>query len=296
MMIIRGAYTALITPFLEDGSVDYDQLEKNIEYQIENGIDGLLALGTTAETPTLTKEEQNKIVDCCMKTIDKRVPLMVGTGSNSTAKTIKNTIEAEKKGADIALIVTPYYNKPTQEGIFQHFKAVVDATNIPILVYNIEGRTGRNIETDTLKRIAQLEGVIGVKEASGHMSQIQSVITEIGDQEENFNVMSGDDGLTLPLLSLGGQGVVSVISNLYPKEMSTMVQAALNGDYEEARNIHNKLLPMMKGAFVETNPSPIKGAMKYAGMDTGEVRLPLVKLSSENVGLIETIVEAIGRQ
>lgn len=296
MMIIRGAYTALITPFLEDGSVDYDQLEKNIEYQIENGIDGLLALGTTAETPTLTKEEQNKIVDCCMKTIDKRVPLMVGTGSNSTAKTIKNTIEAEKKGADIALIVTPYYNKPTQEGIFQHFKAVVDATNIPILVYNIEGRTGRNIETDTLKRIAQLEGVIGVKEASGHMSQIQSVITEIGDQEENFNVMSGDDGLTLPLLSLGGQGVVSVISNLYPKEMSTMVQAALNGDYEEARNIHNKLLPMMKGAFVETNPSPIKYAMKYAGMDTGEVRLPLVKLSSENVGLIETIVEAIGRQ
>lgn len=296
MMMIRGAYTALITPFLEDGKVDYEQLEKNIEFQIENGIDGLLALGTTAETPTLTKEEQNKIVDCCMKTIDKRVPLMVGTGSNSTAKTIKNTIEAEKKGADIALIVTPYYNKPTQEGIYQHFKAVVDATDIPILVYNIEGRTGRNIETDTLRRIAQLEGIIGVKEASGNMSQIQSVITDIGDQKDSFNVMSGDDSLTLPLLSLGGHGVVSVISNLYPKEMSTMVRAALNGNFEEARSIHNKLLPMMKGAFIETNPSPIKGAMKYAGMDTGEVRLPLVKLTNENVGLIETIVEAIGRQ
>jgi 4-hydroxy-tetrahydrodipicolinate synthase len=296
MMIIRGAYTALITPFLEDGSVDYEQLEKNVVFQIENGIDGLLALGTTAETPTLTKEEKNKIIDCCMRTINGRVPLMVGTGSNSTAKTIKNTMEAEKMGADIALIVTPYYNKPTQEGIFQHFKAVVDATDIPILVYNIEGRTGRNIETDTLKRIAQLEGIIGVKEASGNMSQIQSVITEIGDQKDSFNVMSGDDSLTLPLLSLGGQGVVSVISNLYPKEMSTMVREALKGNFEEARSIHNKLLPMMKGAFIETNPSPIKGAMKYVGMDTGEVRLPLVKLTSENVGLIETIVEAIGRQ
>jgi len=296
MMIIKGAYTALITPFLEDGSVDYEQLEKNVAFQIENGIDGLLALGTTAETPTLTKEEQNKIVDCCMKTINNRVPLMVGTGSNSTAKTIKNTMEAEKMGADIALIVTPYYNKPTQEGIFQHFKAVVDATDIPILVYNIQGRTGRNIETETLKRIAQLDGIIGVKEASGNMSQIQSVITEIGDEEDNFHVMSGDDSLTLPLLSLGSHGVVSVISNLYPKEMSTMVRAALNGDFKKARSIHNILLPMMKGAFIETNPSPIKGAMKYVGMDTGEVRLPLVKLTNENVGLIKTIVEAIGRQ
>lgn len=295
-MIIKGAYTALITPFLEDGSIDYQQLEKNIAFQIENGIDGLLALGTTAETPTLTKEEQNKIIDCCMKTINSRVPLMVGTGSNSTAKTIKNTMDAEKRGADIALIVTPYYNKPTQEGIFQHFKAVVEATNIPILVYNIEGRTGRNIETETLIRIAQLEGIIGVKEASGNMSQIQSVITKIGNEEDNFHVMSGDDSLTLPLLSLGGHGVVSVISNLYPKEMSTMVRATLNGNFEEARSIHNKLLPMMKGAFIETNPSPIKGAMKYAGMDTGEVRLPLVKLTNENVELIETIVEAIGRQ
>jgi 4-hydroxy-tetrahydrodipicolinate synthase len=295
-MMIKGTYTALITPFLENGRVDYEQLEKNVDYQIVNGIDGLLALGTTAETPTLTREEQNKIIDCCIQTINNRVPLMVGTGSNSTAKTIKDTIAAEKMGADIALIVTPYYNKPTQEGIFQHFKAVVEATNIPILVYNIEGRTGRNIETDTLKRIAELEGIIGVKEASGNMSQIQSVITEIGDQKDSFNVMSGDDSLTLPLLSLGGHGVVSVISNLYPKEMSTMVRAALNGNFQEARSIHNKLLPMMKGAFVETNPSPIKGAMKFAGMDTGEVRLPLVKLTNENVGLIESIVEAIGRQ
>jgi len=295
-MIINGAFTALITPFLEDGSVDYKQLEKNVEYQIENGIDGLLALGTTAETPTLTAEEENKIIDCCIKTINNRVPLMVGTGSNATAKTVKDTIEAEKKGADIALIVTPYYNKPTQEGIFQHFKAVVEATNIPILVYNIEGRTRRNIETETLKRIAELEGIIGVKEASGNMSQIQSVITEIANPKTNFHVMSGDDSLTLPLLGLGGHGVVSVISNLYPKEMSTMVRAALKGNFQEARSIHNKLLPMMKGAFIETNPSPIKGAMKYAGMDTGEVRLPLVKLTNKNVGLIESIVEAIGRQ
>ena len=294
-MIINGTYTAMITPFLEDGSVDFKQLEKNINFQIENGIDGLLALGTTAETPTLTKDEQTQIIDCCMKTIKGRVPLMVGTGSNATAKTIKNTIEAEKMGADIALIVTPYYNKPTQEGIFQHFKAVIEATNIPIVVYNIQGRTGRNIETNTLKRIAQLEGIIGVKEASGDMSQIQSVISEIVTTRQGFHVMSGDDSLTLPLLSLGGHGVVSVISNLYPKEMSTMVRAANNGDFEKARNIHNTLLPMMKGAFIETNPSPIKGAMKFAGMDSGAVRLPLVKLTEDNVGLIEAIVETIGR-
>lgn len=295
-MIIKGTYTALITPFLEDGSVDFEQLEKNINFQIESGIDGLLALGTTAETPTLTKEEQVKIIECCNKTINKRVPLMVGTGSNSTAKTIKNTMEAEKKGADIALVVTPYYNKPTQEGIFQHFKAIVDATNIPIVVYNIQGRTGRNIETETLIRIAALDQVIGVKEASGNMQQIQSVITELVSKEENFHVMSGDDSLTLPINALGAQGVVSVISNLYPKEMSTMVRAANSGEYEKARRIHNKLLPMMRGAFIETNPSPIKGAMKFVGMDTGEVRLPLVKLSNENEGLIKAIVNEIGRQ
>lgn len=295
-MIINGTYTALITPFSADGSVNYDQLENNINFQIENGIDGLLALGTTAETPTLTNEEQTKIIDCCKSTINGRVPLMVGTGSNSTAKAIKNTLEAEEMGADIALVVTPYYNKPTQEGIFQHFKAIVDKTNIPILVYNIQGRTGKNIETDTLKRIADLNNVIGVKEASGNIKQIQSVLTQITSNKGDFHVMSGDDSLTLPIIALGAHGVVSVISNLYPKEMSTMVRAANNGDFEKARSIHNKLLPMMNGAFIETNPSPIKGAMRFVGMDTGVVRLPLVKLSDENEGLINTIVNEIGRQ
>lgn len=294
-MEIKGTYTALITPFLEDGAVDYDRLVRNIEFQIDSGIDGLLALGTTAETPTLTKDETTRIISLCTKTINKRVPLMVGTGTNSTQKTIMNTLEAEKLGADIALVVTPYYNKPTQEGIFQHFRAVTEATNIPILVYNIEGRTGRNIETKTLERISNLQGIIGVKEASGNMNQIQAVIDQISDNKTTFNVMSGDDALTLPILSLGGKGVVSVISNLYPKEMTQMVHAALDGNFIKARAIHQELLPMMKGAFIETNPSPIKAAMKVEKMDTGVVRLPLVALSKENVEIIESIVENIGR-
>lgn len=294
-MEIKGTYTALITPFTEEGAVDYKQLQKNIEFQIENNIDGLLALGTTAETPTLTSEEKKEIVTYCKETINGRVPLMVGTGSNCTQKTIQMTLEAEISGADIALVVTPYYNKPTQEGIFQHFKAVADQTNIPILVYNIQGRTGRNIETDTLERIAQLEGIIGVKEASGNINQIQSVITSIHGSIDTFNVMSGDDSLTLPVMSLGGSGVVSVISNLYPKEVTTMVNAVLDGNLEKAREMHNFLLPIMKGAFIETNPSPIKEAMKLYGMDSGKVRLPLTELQEDNKLIINEIVQNLRR-
>ncbi|MEA1974927.1 MAG: 4-hydroxy-tetrahydrodipicolinate synthase [Bacillota bacterium] len=292
-MEINGAYTALITPFNIYGDVDYKQLKENIAFQINNGIDGILALGTTAETPTLTCEEKEEILKICKETINGRVSFMIGTGTNSTATTIENTKNAERIGADIALIVTPYYNKPTQEGIYRHFESIVKSTNIPILVYNIKGRTGRNIETTTLERIAKLERVIGVKEASGDLSQIQEVISAIHLNNNNFNVMSGDDSLTLPLLSLGGNGVVSVISNLYPKEVSSMVRNYLNDNIAEALKIHNKLLPIMKGAFIETNPSPIKEAMKVRNMDSGIVRLPLVEMSNNNKELIKEIVEKL---
>ena len=289
-MRISGAYTALITPFNNEGNVDYEQLKRNIEFQIENGINGILALGTTAETPTLTESEKFEIIKVCFEKINKRVPLMIGTGTNSTLKTIENTKYAEEVGADIALIVAPYYNKPTQEGIFRHFEAISNETNIPILVYNIKGRTGINIETETLNRISKLDNVIGVKEASGDLNQIQEVINKIHSKSDNFNLMSGDDSFTLPILSLGGNGVVSVISNLYPKEMSDLVRNYLSGNVEEVLKIHNKMLPIMKGAFIETNPAPIKEAMKVFKMDTGKVRLPLVEMKNENKNIIREIV------
>jgi len=289
-MKINGAYTALITPFDNEGNADYEQLKRNIEFQIENGINGILALGTTAETPTLTESEKLEIIKVCFEKINKRVPLMIGTGTNSTLKTIENTKYAESIGADIALIVAPYYNKPTQEGIFRHFEAISNETNIPILVYNIKGRTGINIETETLNRISKLDNVIGVKEASGDLNQIQEVIDKIASKSNKFNLMSGDDSLTLPILSLGGKGIVSVVSNLYPKEMSDLVRNYASGNVEEALKIHNKMLPIMKGAFIETNPAPIKEAMKVFKMDTGKVRLPLVEMKNENKNIIKEIV------
>ncbi|MGM0378438.1 MAG: 4-hydroxy-tetrahydrodipicolinate synthase [Bacillota bacterium] len=287
-MEFNGLYTAMITPFTQNDEVDYERLEKNVEYQIENGVDGLLALGTTGEPPTLSSDEKDKIIDLVIEKANKRVPVMVGTGSNSTKKTIKNTLEAQNKGADIALIVTPYYNKPTQEGIFKHFNKIVKNTNIPIVVYNIESRTGRNIETSTLKRIANLNNIIGVKEASGNINQIQDVLNQIN--KPNFNLLSGDDSLTLPMMSLGAKGVVSVISNLYVKEMAQMVKACKNNDIKKARQIHNKLIPIMRGAFIETNPAPIKEAMSIKNMDTGKVRLPLTQLQDDNKLIIQEII------
>lgn len=281
-MIVKGTYTAIVTPFDATGAVDFDQLRKNVEFQIEGGVDGLVVLGTTGETPTLSETEQEKIILESIKQANRRVVIMVGTGSNSTHHTVENTKRAKALGADAVLIVTPYYNKPTQEGIFRHFKTVNDAVEIPILVYNIAGRTGVNIETATLKRIAELKNVVGVKEASGNINQMGDVIREIGQKRENFSVMCGDDGLTLPLMALGGSGVVSVVSNLLPKEVSALVLTASKGDFENAKKMHYALLPIFKGAFIETNPIPIKEAMSMKGMGLGNCRLPLCEMSTEN--------------
>jgi len=274
----KGVFTALVTPF-KNGEVDYDALEKNVEFQIKNGITGLLALGTTGETPTLTEEEKEKIVKTVVKVANRKVPVMVGAGTNSTLKTVEASRMAKKWGADILLIVTPYYNKPTSDGIFLHFKAVNDALDIPIIVYNIQGRTGRNIETSLLKKInEECNNVIGVKEASGNFNQMMEVIQEL---PSNFLVYSGDDAMTLPLISVGGVGVVSVISNLFPKEVVEMVKHGLNGEFDKARKIHYKLLPFVKAAFIETNPIPIKAAMAMRGMIEEEYRLPMCKITSK---------------
>jgi 4-hydroxy-tetrahydrodipicolinate synthase len=289
-MELKGTYTALITPF-EGGNVDYSGLKKNIRFQLQKGIDGLLVLGTTGETPTLTDDEQEKIIRLAVEEIKGKAPLMIGTGSYSTAKTLEYTKRAQTMGADIALIVTPYYNKPTDEGIYRHFKMVCENVDIPVVVYNIHGRTSKNIETATLRKIAELDNVIGVKEASGNVNQMGDVIQSIARTRNNFSVLSGDDSLTLPLMSLGGRGVISVVSNLIPDKVVQMVNFALNGDYKSAREMHFELLPIFKGAFLETNPIPIKEAMNMCRMPAGDVRLPLCSMSKENQVKLRTILQ-----
>ncbi len=277
----EGTYTALITPF-HDGAIDLDGLKKNIEFQIESGITGILPLGTTGETPTLLSSEKEKVLKASLEVAAGKVPVMVGTGHYSTTETCHQTKMAEELGADGALIVTPYYNKPTQSGILKHFEAVTQCTQIPIIVYNIQGRTGVNIETSTLCALAEFPQIVGVKEASGNISQIGDVVDRIRQKRPDFQVYSGDDALTLPAMALGASGVISVASNLYPTEIGELVRAALRGDFEQARQLHYKYLSLFKALFLESNPAPVKYAMKSLGMAAGECRLPLCSELSES--------------
>lgn len=289
--LFKGVTTALITPFNSDGSVDYVGLKTNVKHQIENGVLGLVPLGTTGETPTLFEEEKEQVVRAVVeqaRSISKDVKILVGVGTNSTHSTIANCKSAQYWGADALLVVTPYYNKPTQEGIIAHFNAVCSAVDLPIVVYNIQGRTGTNIETGTLKKIAEANtNVIGVKEASGNLNQMMDVLENIPE----IYVYSGDDGLTLPLLSLGGQGVISVVSNLLPARVVRMVQSALDGDYKTARAIHFDLQPIFKNAFIESNPAPIKYAMNKFNLAAGPTRLPLVEIRDSSKQVLNTILD-----
>ena len=285
--MFKGCLTAMVTPFDQKGNVDYDGLEENIKFQIKNGISGLVPLGTTGESPTITIEERKEIIEAVVNSAGK-IPVVPGTGSNSTEKTIKYRKEAEKLGADAVLIVSPYYNKPSQEGLFKHFKAVDDAINIPIIIYNIQSRTGVNIETPTLARMAKLKNIAGVKEASGSMAQMMDVINQL---PEDFTVLSGDDNMTLPLIAVGGRGVISVVSNLFPKLVSDMTNYALKGENEKARKLNYKLLPIFKAAFIETNPAPIKTAMRWAGMPAGHCRLPLCNMLPENEEKLKNVLK-----
>ena len=284
----------------EDGSIDYDGYRKLLRFQMEEGIDGLVPLGTTGETPTLDEDEEQRIIDVVMEEVrafekerSVKVPVVLGAGSNNTRDAVRYTERAKKAGADAALVVTPYYNKPSSEGIFRHFEAV-SRVGIPILVYNIAGRTGKNIDTPTLSRIADLPNIAGVKEASGSISQMTDVIDTIKSKHPDFAVLSGDDAMTLPLLASGGDGVVSVVSNAAPAPVSEMVRAALSGDYEAARKIHYRLLPFFKAAFVDGNPTSIKYAMRVKGLPSGSVRLPLVEVHDEAKKIIEEALSACG--
>jgi len=273
--------------------VDYDGLRKNTRYQLEHGVQGLLILGTTGESPTLDEQEKERVARTVIETaheFNSRVKVMVGVGTNSTRKTIQGVHQAQDWGADALLIVAPYYNKPTQEGILAHFQAICNETDLPIIVYNIKSRTGVNIDTPTLARIAEMPNVIGVKEASGDIQQMMDVLAQIPE----LAVYSGDDNLTFPLICLGGQGVISVASNLLPDEMVSMVMEALEGHLANARALHYRLLPLFKALFIETNPAPIKYAMQRRGFAAGPLRLPLVEMRTASQKILDSVLEKIG--
>jgi 4-hydroxy-tetrahydrodipicolinate synthase len=293
-MIFKGLYTALITPFNKEGGVDLEVLKTLLNNQIKYGADGVVPLGTTGEAPTLDKEEKINIIKTTVEVIDKKIPVIIGCGSYCTKTAIDNVKMAQDLGADAALIVTPYYNKPTQEGIFKHFEAVDKITNIPLIVYNIAGRSCVNIETSTLKKLAELKNVKGVKEASGNIFQMMDVLDYTMKFKPDFSVLSGDDALTLPLISIGGHGVISVASNIFVTQMRDLVKNALSGNFTVSRKLHFELLPFFKAAFIETNPIPIKEAMDLIGMKAGPTRLPLCEMQSHNKIILKKCLQEMG--
>ena len=282
-----GLTVAMITPF-RDGQVDIDALQRNVEFQITAGTTCVCPVGTTGECPTISHPEHERVIAAVVEAAAGRVKVMAGTGSNSTEEALRLTRWAAKRGADSALIVAPYYNKPTQEGFFQHFKALAEAVEIPICVYNIPGRTGKNIEADTIIRMAELPNITMVKEASGSMDAASQIIAKT-----DLTLLSGDDSLTLPLMSLGGRGVVSVVGNIVPKDVIAMLRAFDAGNLAEARCLHFKLFPLCRDMLgLSTNPIPIKGAMEMLGLDTGDLRMPLTRLSAgEQKKLRKTLAE-----
>ncbi|SCH08937.1 Dihydrodipicolinate synthase [uncultured Bacteroides sp.] len=265
---------ALITPFKEDGSVDYDSLLRLVEYQVQNGIDFLCVLGTTAETPTLTAEEKRKIKSLVIERVNGRVPILLGVGSNCTQTVIDTIKNDDMTGVDALLIAVPYYNKPSQEGIYQHYKAIAQSTKLPIVLYNVPGRTGVNMTAATTLRLAHdFDNIVAIKEASGDISQMDEIIKK---KPENFDVISGDDGITFPLITLGAVGVISVIGNAFPREFSRMTRLALAGDYSSALTIHHQFTELFKLLFVDGNPAGVKAMLSMMGMIENKLRLPLV--------------------
>jgi 4-hydroxy-tetrahydrodipicolinate synthase len=289
--IFTGSFVALVTPF-RNGKVDEAKLRELVEMHAANGTDGLVPCGTTGESPTLSHDEHKRVVEVVVEAARKRMKILAGTGSNSTSEAIELTRHAEKAGADGALVVNPYYNKPTQEGLYRHFRAVAESVALPIVVYNIQSRTAVNIETATMSRLVKdVKNVKGVKEASGSLDQMSQVIAACGP---GFAVLSGDDNLTLPLMAVGGHGVISVIANILPRETADMVHAALENDIKRARELHYRLFPMARAAFLETNPIPIKEAMAMAGMLEPEFRLPMCRMSEANREVLRGIIRQYG--
>jgi 4-hydroxy-tetrahydrodipicolinate synthase len=273
---LRGCGTAIVTPFNKDESLDELGLKRLVEFQITGGVDFIVACGTTGESVTMSEEEQARVVELCVQTANGRVPIVAGAGGYNTREIIERIHRFTTLGADAILSVVPYYNKPTQEGMYQHFRAIAENTELPIILYNIPGRCVVNMETPTTVRIAQLPNIIGTKEASGNISQIGEVIAAT---DESFLVFAGDDSVALPTIALGGAGVISVASNLLPREVSNLSHACLDGDWDKARKLQRALTPVFKTMFIESNPAPVKAAMAAAGLIGETMRLPMVPIS-----------------
>ena len=277
--MFSGAITALVTPF-RNGEVDVEALEGLVEFQIQNGINGLVPCGTTGETPSMSEKEDRLVIETTVRVADGRVPVIAGTGSNSTDMAIKYTKMAEDAGADGSLQVAPYYNKPTQEGLYRHFAAIAENTALPLVLYNIPGRTSVTISAETTARLAEIPNIVGTKEATHSMDMASDIRALCG---EDFDILSGDDSLTLPLMSLGGRGVISVAANVAPAAVSEMVGALLKGDFRRGRDLHYDLLPLVRALFIETNPIPVKTAASILGLCSDEMRLPMIPMEGDNL-------------
>ena len=286
--MFEGAITAMVTPFRR-GEVDEARLRQNVAFQIDRGINGLVPVGTTGESPTLSHAEHRRVIELVVDQAEGRVPVIAGAGSNSTAEALELTEHARKVGAAASLQVNPYYNKPTQEGLYRHFATIADKVALPVVLYNIPGRTVVAMTPATIARLAEHPNIVAIKEATGSMDTASEIAAD-----GRLTILSGDDSMTLPLMSVGGRGVISVLSNLVPERVTALTGAALAGQWDEAQQLHLKLFPLFKGMFIETNPIPIKTAMQMADMDSGEPPLPLCEMAAENRATLETLLRDHG--
>lgn len=284
---LRGCGTAIVTPFRRDETIDEAALKRLIEYQIEGGVDFLVACGTTGESVTMTEDEQARVVQLTIETVKGRIPVVAGAGGYNTREVIEKIERYATLGADAILSVTPYYNKPTQEGLFQHYRAIAESSALPIILYNVPGRTGCNLEPALVARLAEFETIIGIKEASGNISQIGEIASLVDD---SFLIFAGDDSVVLPVAALGGVGVISVASNLLPRDVSRLTHASVDGRLEEARALYRQLTPIFKAMFIESNPGPVKAALAMIGLIEEVYRLPMVPLSPANRAALEKVI------
>ncbi|PKN77058.1 MAG: 4-hydroxy-tetrahydrodipicolinate synthase [Deltaproteobacteria bacterium HGW-Deltaproteobacteria-10] len=288
--MFKGAIVAIVTPF-KDGKVDENALRELIEFQISNGTDGIVPCGTTGESATLTHEEHDRVIEITIDAVKKRVPVIAGTGSNSTAEAMRLTKHAYEAGADCALIVCPYYNRPTQEGLYQHYKMIAENVPIPILPYNIPSRTGVNLMPEMVAKLSRIKNIVGIKEASGSIKQMSDIIDFCG---KDFAVLSGDDIFTLPLLAMGGAGIISVVSNVVPADMAGLVDAFAANDLDKAKSLHHKMSPLIEALFIEVNPTPVKAALSLMGRIQYEYRLPLCRMADANMEKLRKVMVNYG--
>ncbi len=288
--MFKGSMVAIVTPF-KDGKFDEKAYEELIDWHIQQGTDAIVSVGTTGESATLTYEEHFRVIEVAIKVANKRIPVIAGTGANATGETIMMTREAEKMGADGALLVAPYYNKPTQEGLYRHYKAVAEAVGLPLILYNVPGRTAVNISPDTVARLAEIENIVAIKEASGNVRQVSDILRLCGDK---ITVLSGDDFLTYVIMMLGGKGVISVTANIAPAKVAALCKACLEGNTQEALKLHFELEPLNAAMFIETNPIPVKTALAMMGKIKEELRLPLCEMSAQNKEKLRTVLQSYG--